>query len=220
MITQKLNKLLTTIKTKGLRKAITKIIQKFEFSYRYYFIYTYDLNSSSPALAINEAINTNQSNYSIAWWDESDFLTKRIKYLEKRSDMTDNYIDKWLPLGHKSVVASCLAEHDIVGDMWLAFEDFPFPGKSIALKNWALKKQYGYAFMAYVQPSHRGQKILPCLMNEQLKLVKDNNKKGLMALIMPKSKSSHKSFTSMGFKRVGKLHVLRLFSNNKTWIAV
>lgn len=220
MVIHKIKKLITTIKTQGIRKAIVKTAEQFKFSYKYYFIYTYDLNSSSPALAIDEVINTNETDYSIEWWSESDFCKNKTTYLEKRADMTDSYIENWLPLGHKTVVASSLPNNEIIGDMWLAFDNFPFPSKSKALRDWTIKNQYGYAFMAFVQPSHRGKKILPCLMNEQLKLIKGNNKKGLMALIMPKSKSSHKSFTSMGFKRVGQLHVLCLFSNKKTWISV
>ncbi|AAZ24784.1 hypothetical protein [Colwellia psychrerythraea] len=220
MVIHKINKLIATIKTQGIRKAIVKVAAQFKFSYKYYFIYTYNLNSSSPAIAVNEAINTNENDYSIKWWSESDFCKNKTTYLEKRSDMTDSYIENWLPLGHQTVVARSLPNNDIIGDMWLAFDNFPFPSKSKSLRDWAIENHYGYAFMAFVQPSHRGKKILPCLMNEQLKLVKDNNKKGLMALIMPKSKSSHKSFSSMGFKRVGKLHVLQLFSNNHTWISV
>ncbi len=218
MLLNKLYKISHIYKTQGIHgisKKIKSLLKLFYF--RSYNIYTLDIENNAKNKQIDEQLVSTKQLYDVRLWTNNYMSENKNSYLETRSEIDIDNINKWMSHGHQTIVVTHRQSKKIIGDMWLAFDGFPFPGACDKLSKWLLDNGYCYSYMAYVQPIHRGNRLLPWLVQEQLRIVNEKKKRGLMALIMPKSKSSQKSFLSMGFRKKGTLYVVRLLPKKFSW---
>lgn len=139
--------------------------------------------------------------------ERPDVIEEYVRY-RRRPTMRAEEVRVRLMRGRVALVARL--DGRIVGDVWSATTDFPFPGRSRGLEKLAGSAGYIYSYLAYVAPEARARGAFPLLLERQFEMAASAGKRGLFGSVLPTSDASRRSLVRAGFRPFGVLAVARL----------
>ena len=193
----------------GVLKGALKRIGFWLLRYEQFYFYELSLRDDSellpPELAKIFELVTKRYQYEIKWITKKSTEDLQL-YLAYRKDISRRQVVRALQKGHAVVMA--LDKGNIIGDCWLALNSFPILPGCAKIADMFQQRGYAYSFRAYVEPQYRGMGILPLLICQQIKVIRQYGIKALLGVGKPSNISSMLSLEKMGWKRI---YTLRLF---------